>query len=358
MPLRVNEIDLLRFIAALVVVLFHYAFRGYAADDLSIMPYPLLAPFAKYGYLGVELFFMISGFVILMTASHATVKGFFISRITRLYPAFWVACSLSFLITLWIGAPQFKTSFVEYLVNMTMLGGFLGVNAIDGSYWSLFIELRFYLLIFILLLLKKIPYAQTVLTLWLLVSLLLEFQPIAILRSIFITDYAAFFIAGSTCFLIWAESLSLSKGLLLLSAWALSEYETLSMLPSIEQHYQTEFNRITIIGIVSSFFLVLFLIAQRWTGFFANQGWLVLGALTYPLYLIHQNIGYIIFDKFYPSINAHLLFWGTLGLMLLLAYGIYVLFEKRLARYLRRWLAHLFGVTQVTHTTKSFSSAN
>ena len=65
MQQRVNEIDLLRFIAALAVVFFHYAFRGYAADDLSILPYPLLAPLAKYGYLGVELFFMISGFVIL-----------------------------------------------------------------------------------------------------------------------------------------------------------------------------------------------------------------------------------------------------------------------------------------------------
>ncbi|MDD5250387.1 MAG: hypothetical protein PHY45_15495, partial [Rhodocyclaceae bacterium] len=54
---RVNEIDLLRFVAALSVVFFHYSFRGYAADAMSVMPYPLLAPFSKYGYLGVELFF-------------------------------------------------------------------------------------------------------------------------------------------------------------------------------------------------------------------------------------------------------------------------------------------------------------
>ena len=71
---RVNEIDLLRFVAALAVVFFHYAFRGYAADDRSIMPYPLLAPIAKYGYLGVELFFLISGFVILMTASRGSLR--------------------------------------------------------------------------------------------------------------------------------------------------------------------------------------------------------------------------------------------------------------------------------------------
>ena len=81
---RVNEIDLLRFIAALAVVFFHYTFRGYAADAMTIMPYPLLAPFSKYGYLGVELFFMISGFVILMTAANGSLRKFVVSRFVRL----------------------------------------------------------------------------------------------------------------------------------------------------------------------------------------------------------------------------------------------------------------------------------
>jgi peptidoglycan/LPS O-acetylase OafA/YrhL len=66
---RFYELDLLRFFAALAVVLFHHGFRGYAADHMTDMPYLSLAPAAKYGYLGVDLFFLISGFVILMTAS-------------------------------------------------------------------------------------------------------------------------------------------------------------------------------------------------------------------------------------------------------------------------------------------------
>lgn len=97
---RVNEIDLLRFLAALAVVFFHYSFRGYAADGLSVMSYPLLASVSKYGYLGVELFFMISGFVILMTAAHAGLRDFVISRVVRLYPAFWACCTVTFLVIL------------------------------------------------------------------------------------------------------------------------------------------------------------------------------------------------------------------------------------------------------------------
>lgn len=358
MQQRVNEIDLLRFIAALSVVFFHYAFRGYAADGLSTLPYPLLAPLAKYGYLGVELFFMISGFVILMTATNSNVKRFFISRTTRLYPAFWIACTLSFALTIWLGTPPFSASFSQYLINMTMLSEFLGIDSIDGSYWSLFIELRFYLLILVLLFIRKIHHAQTVLILWLIGSFLLELKPIGVLRSIFITDYAAFFIAGATCFLIWSESLSLAKLLLLLSTWALAEYEALTALPSMEEHYHTHFNRFTILGIVSTFFLALFMIAQRWTGWLAQQQWLVLGALTYPLYLIHQNIGYMLFNKLYPSLNPHLLFWGTIGLMLLLAYGIYVLFEKNLARSMRHLLEQALNLKKSIHITNSLSSSN
>lgn len=53
---RVNELDLFRFLASLAVVFHHFSLDGFAADSMTIMPYPLLASVSKYGYLGVELF--------------------------------------------------------------------------------------------------------------------------------------------------------------------------------------------------------------------------------------------------------------------------------------------------------------
>lgn len=53
---RIPELDVLRFIAAVAVVFFHYAFRGYAGDDMTTMHYPALEPIAQYGFLGVHLF--------------------------------------------------------------------------------------------------------------------------------------------------------------------------------------------------------------------------------------------------------------------------------------------------------------
>src|SRR5690242_6045430 len=100
------------------------------------MPYPLLAPYAKYGYLGVNLFFMISVFVILMTAARRSLVPFVVSRLARLYPAFWFCCTLTFLTTLLIGGEQYSATVPQLLINLTMLSGFFHVAAIDGVYWS------------------------------------------------------------------------------------------------------------------------------------------------------------------------------------------------------------------------------
>ncbi len=326
---RVNEIDLLRFVAALSVVLFHYAFRGYAADDRSVMPYPLLAPIAKYGYLGVELFFLISGFVILMTASRGSLKSFAVSRVVRLYPAFWTCCTLTFLITLLLGGDRFSATVGQYLVNLTMLNGFVGVPSIDGVYWSLFIELQFYGLVAALLILGRIHQAERFLTLWLLATAALEAYPVGPLRFVLLTDYAVYFIAGSVAFLIWDRGMSMLRCGLIGACLLLALHQSLDGLAAFEQHFSTALNPFVVAAIICTFFAAMLLVATRRMGVFNRRRWLTAGALTYPLYLIHQNVGFMIFNKAYPAINHHILFWGTVLLMLTIAYAVHVLVERR-----------------------------
>ncbi|MCO8312599.1 acyltransferase family protein [Pseudomonas mandelii] len=335
---RVNELDLLRFLAAFAVVIFHYAFRGYARGDMSTMPYPLLAEPAKYGYLGVELFFMISGFVILMTASSNNLKVFFISRVVRLYPAFLVCCTLTFLITLAIGQPRYTADFYQYIVNMTLLSDLMGVPSIDGVYWSLFVEIKFYLMISILLGLKKIEKIETYLVLWLLISAIVEAFTFEKIRSILITDYSAYFIAGATFYIIWAKGFTKTRVFLLAGALALACYTAIVWAASIETKYATEFNPLIICGVIILFFMTFFLIATNKTAAIGNLNWTTLGALTYPLYLLHQMIGFMIFNLAYPMVNPHILLWGTTALMIWASYIIHKRIEVPMARQIKKIL--------------------
>jgi peptidoglycan/LPS O-acetylase OafA/YrhL len=339
---RLKELDLLRFVAAIAVVFFHYAFRGYAKGDMSTMPYPLLAEAAKYGYLGVELFFMISGFVILMTASSNNLKVFLISRIVRLCPAFWVCCTITFLMTLAIGQPRYTADLYQYVINMTFLSDLLGVPSIDGVYWSLFVEIQFYLMISIVLGLKKIEKIETYFVYWLLISATAEILTVEKLRSILITDYAAYFIAGATFYLIWAKGITRTRMLLLAGAWALANYTAIAWAQLLESKYLTEYNPLIVCSLIMLFFMTFFLIATNKTSVVGALNWTVLGALTYPLYLLHQMIGFMIFNIAYPVINPHVLLWSTIAGMIGLSYLIHKEIETPMARAIKKFLSISF----------------
>lgn len=328
---RVNELDLLRFLAALAVVLFHYGFRGHAADGLSAMPYPPAVPVAKYGYLGVDLFFLISGFVILMSAAAGSLRSFVVSRAVRLYPAFWACCTLTFVAIVLMGGDRFTATFGQYLANLTLLGGFVGVPPIDGVYWSLFVELKFYALVALVLLLGMIHRVELFLVLWLAATLVLAALPVGILRALLVTDYAPYFIAGAMYYRLWSHGPSALRTGTILAAWLLALYQATLAIAEFEQHYRTPLDPLVAAGIVTLFFAVMALVALRRTGGLGRRRWLTLGALTYPLYLLHQNIGYMIFNAGYPAVDPHLLLWGTVALMLLASYGVHVLVERRLA---------------------------
>ena len=335
---RVGELDLLRFLAAMAVTMFHLMFRGYASDDFSKLPYPLLAPVAKYGFLGVELFFIISGFVILMTASKGNLKHFTISRITRLYPTFWVCCTLTFVAILLIGGERFSASLGQFLVNLTMLSGFTDVPPIDGAYWSLFVELQFYVLVGLVLLFGQLRRSQLLLALWLGAAVLLNIFPVRVLNLLLIRDYAPLFVGGAICYLIYAKGVSLPRLGLLGVACAAAVHHALGAVPAFEQKSQTDLNEYVIAGTVVGMFVIFLLIALNKTGLLAKTRWVTLGALTYPLYLIHQNIGYMIFNLGYATLNPHLLMWGTIALLLVSAHLIDRFVERCCTKQLKNVL--------------------
>lgn len=332
---RVNELDLLRFFAALAVVFHHFSLNGFAIDSMTIMPYLSLASVSKYGYLGVEFFFMISGFVILMTASSGNLKKFTISRLVRLYPAFWVCCTITFAITLAIGASEYSATPRQYLFNMTMLSEFFDVPPMDGVYWSLFIELRFYALVAILLIFGRIQQAEFFIIFWLIATIMLEIFPNYWLRYFFIVDYSVFFIAGATFFLIWAKGITWIRSIVIAVAWCYAVYLTTDEVNEVEIRIRNDLSPYIIATIISAFFAVMSLVSFKRTGMLGHSNWIWIGALTYPLYLIHQNIGFMIYNATYTVFNPYVLFWGLVIGILIFSYAIHILVEKPLARIMK-----------------------
>ncbi len=142
---RIEGLDVLRGAAAAAVMLHH---EGQYYDVLYPGRDPLAFNFGP-GHFGVELFFIISGFVILMTTENKkTVKDFFVSRFSRLMPAFLAAMLVAIVIlSHWPMPPLDKPTMPQIIANLTMAPGLFGQNVIDLPYWTLTYELVFYALI-------------------------------------------------------------------------------------------------------------------------------------------------------------------------------------------------------------------
>ena len=318
---RFYEIDLFRFLAAMSVVFYHYTFRGYAADDMSSVYFPYLADISKYGFLGIDLFFMISGFVILLTAMHKDFKGFVISRITRLYPAFWAAVTLTALAIIVIGGDKYSVGFTQYIANLSMVSGYFGVKPIDDVYWTLLVEISFYVLIGIIVLANQIRHIKYYLLFWLFLTALTPYVHIpSVVRILFILDWSSYFIAGSVLYLIRKEGISALKIAMLAASYYLSLRYTGGRISVLGEYYQTEFSFWIVSAIITFFYIIMFLVAIKKTDMINKKIMMSLGVLTYPLYLIHENIGFMLLNIFGDSMNRYVLLAMVISFMLLVAY--------------------------------------
>ena len=158
MKKRISELDALRCIAALSIVLFHinttYPFFNSNVSQ-SIL---------KFGATGVDLFFMISGFVILLTLEKTkTWKDFVLRRFARLYPAYWVCVTITMLglvIYLMYTHGSYTALLHQYLPNLTMFQHYFRVPNIDDVYWTLIIEMLFYLFMLLIFCLKQLKHIE------------------------------------------------------------------------------------------------------------------------------------------------------------------------------------------------------
>jgi exopolysaccharide production protein ExoZ len=146
-------VDLIRFFAATIVMLFHLSFYSWAQNAHASLQidgsnFFSLAQYTWFCAIGVQIFFVISGFVISESAHNSTAIGFIRGRALRLYPAAWICATATLIIgSLFVGL---RTEAV-HTAYIRSLGLWLWGPWIDASYWTLPIEICFYGLILLLL---------------------------------------------------------------------------------------------------------------------------------------------------------------------------------------------------------------
>jgi peptidoglycan/LPS O-acetylase OafA/YrhL len=343
---RVAILDGLRLVAALMVVSYHYIARGDAWTAASPHGFPEVVYLAsRFGFFGVELFFLISGFVICMSGIGRSLGQFFVARVVRLYPAYWFAVlATAVVVTLWptINRPATPT---DVVTNLTMLQIPLHTPNVDGVYWTLWVELRFYLL-FALVVFFGVTYRRVVAfcALWTVASvaamavggpLLDSGRSSTFLQLAIVPQYSPYFIAGMAFFLmhrfrpdplLWGiVGIQLMLAIHYLGADPMIMHKFTGTAAAVEPVVVVFF-----FGIMALVSLHKLAVGWRWLT--------AAGTLTYPLYLLHQHIGWILIDKLQHEVPAPLVVLAVVAVMLIVAGLVHRLIEKPVAARLRRLL--------------------
>lgn len=293
---RLSSLDVLRFLAAASVMVYHYTYHYAEPGDPAL---PLLQAITRHGYLGVEVFFIISGFVILWSAQGRSAVAFVRARILRLFPEFWVAVVVAALIFNAIPEAFGRTfSLYEVLVNLTMVPNFLGVERVDGVYWTLLVELKFYFLLWVLILFGQIPRIENWLLAWVGVSTLGLFVELpGVIRSVSMFPYGTLFAAGGLFYLVFQSGWTAKRMAALTVALPTASLLAIRGMPGfVDAQHITGVAKLATAAIIAGAFLYFATIRHNTLGAKLGRFTAIAGGLTYPLYLLH-NTGKAIFLK-------------------------------------------------------------
>ena len=327
---RLAELDALRGIAVLMVLAFHYTTRfGQLHPELAWGGFPL-------GYYGVELFFVISGFVIIMTLDRSQrATDFVVARFSRLYPAYWTAVLLTSLVLWLAGRTMDSPPIARIAVNLTMLQEFFHVPSVDGVYWTLEVELLFYALALAVFWTGMLPRAHLLVAGWLAVSALfysplwahIEGVPFSgPAARVLILEYAPFFATGILFYRIyrhqgtdaWNYGLVFAALAMIFLKWPL-----------------------TVALMIAAACVVLWKVDRGGVALLRFPPLVFFGTISYSLYLVHQKIGHAVMAELVrrgwtplPRVAA------ATGVAVLLATAVTFIVERPAMHAIRRRYRH------------------
>ncbi|HYF41419.1 MAG TPA: acyltransferase [Ramlibacter sp.] len=319
-----------------------------AAFHLSIMMgedrYGGRDVFSEYtarGYLGVDFFFVLSGFIILFAHQRdigqpAALKGYLWRRFVRLFPIYWLYVAVFALLVGVAGlgtAAKLPTTWQEVVTALTLVRVSSEVLPFPVA-WSLHHELLFYLLFAVLILNARVGWAAFgLLALVCLTFSTFRWGTESVLLQTYTSTYNLYFLLGmGACFLYRREG---SAALWLALGVAISVAAFLALRNEV-RHAQ--------LFLACGFaFIVAGVAKLEQAGRISAPMWLVfIGDASYTLYLLHESISGLLLKvvmklKLYPLLGAELVYLVVIVATIALSCVAYLLLEKPLLQVLRKF---------------------
>ncbi|HWB48947.1 MAG TPA: acyltransferase [Stellaceae bacterium] len=330
MPRRHTPIELLRFVLSLSVVAYHYFYFGPSIAAVPGTPVVTAVPFLL---LAVETFFIVSGFVIMFSASGRSGAEFAVARFARLGPTLFACSTLTYLVLglfpLHYGAPALNQWAASVLVLPLAVH-----DGVDASLWSLKYEIVFYVLIFAVLSAGLTRRRITWLAWGLVVSDLLfaaggtgggpSWWPMG--------HYGAFFALGMLYYLRSSGAKGLAPIWLAAGAMALVDcrLELWRVEAQLLGHGMPALATSILAGAVAIGAFFGFAGAPEIP--VLARAFTLLGSASYPLYVVHQFLGYriITWACGATGLGPTLVKLGVMGFMVSFALAFTVLIERPL----------------------------
>jgi peptidoglycan/LPS O-acetylase OafA/YrhL len=338
---RNGVIDAYRGIAVLGVMAFHFLCRWSPpfAPSADLYHYDrAYAPEFALGQYGVHLFFVISGLVITMTVLRCkTSLEFLARRFARLFPALFVCSMLTLAIVDSIGPAVFHRTAIDWLTSLTLDPEHLGRQSIDNAYWSLLVEVKFYLWVALFFQLLGPRF-------WIgLVALGFAAIPLHSAQhsvaGYLVPLFMPLFLIGVSAWQLLFErdrmaGIIVGIAAVVLYAGQLPGYVDLPMFPDLKP-----FGEIGLTAAIALILLTIRLPAPLWLAPLST-----IGRWSYALYLLHQNIGVSL---------IHLA--KAAGATDVVAIAVSVSIVVGLARLVHEWV-ELPGQAAVMHGYRAFAS--
>ena len=340
-------IDLLRFCAAAIVMLCHYFGQWAIVERLGVgrgsgpsgLP---INDWLSSGWVGVEIFFVISGYVIALSAAHSTASDFARRRLLRLWPGALVCATITATILVLCGL-SWSSVAPRYAASALMI---LWADQIDPVYWSLLVESLFYALVTLLLAAGRWNPIKVALSLsaWTLAYLALAISPaaehvpgLASFMETLLAPFGAFFAMGILFQQAHRDPASV-KGWMFLPSF-LAAPVCIGAINAIEgTHGSGQALMLFVAGVAVIILSPRIQFAIRSDR--ARRIAIALGLATYPLYLTHAYVGQAIMVGaaklgIAPAIVVGPVILLMIGLSLFIALRVEPVLRSRMDRLLR-----------------------